>query len=125
MQAKNWPKKKFMDKRRKFGNAAEADAAAFLIGKGFEIVDTQYRNKFGEIDIVAKDGEEFVMVEVKARHDHEFGYPEESVTKSKLRKIGIVGTMFMDDHPRHEWRIDVIAIEYDHSPPRITHIVGV
>ncbi len=113
------------DRRKTFGNAAEADAAAFLIKKGFEIIDTQYRNKFGEIDIIAKDGEEFVMVEVKARHDHEFGYPEESVTKSKLRKIGIVGAMFMDDYPRCEWRIDVIAIEYDQSPPRITHIVGV
>jgi len=114
-----------VDARRKFGNAAEQRAAAFLISKGLEIVDVQYRNKFGEIDIIAKDGEEFVMVEVKARHDHEFGYPEESVTKSKLRKIGIVGTMFMDDYPRCDWRIDVIAIEYDQSPPRITHIVGV
>jgi len=114
-----------VDARRTFGNAAEADAAAFLIKKGFEIIDTQYRNKFGEIDIIAKDGEEFVMVEVKARHDHEFGYPEESVTKSKLRKIGIVGAMFMDDFSDSEWRIDVIAIEYDQIPPRITHIVGV
>ncbi len=114
-----------VDSRRIFGNAAEHDAAAFLKSKGFEIIKTQYRNKFGEIDIIAKDEKEFVMVEVKARHDHEFGYPEESVTKSKLRKISIVGTMFMDDFPGVEWRIDVIAIEYDQSPPRVTHIIGV
>ena len=114
-----------VDRRRIFGNAAERDAAAFLKSKKFTIVDVQYRNRFGEIDIVAKDGEEFVMVEVKARNDHEFGYPEESVTRSKLRKISIVAEHFMSDHPRCEWRIDVIAIEYDQTPPKITHIVGV
>ncbi len=114
-----------VDARRTFGNAAERDAAAFLVAKGFDIVDVQYRHRFGEIDIIAKEGEEFVMVEVKARHDHEFGYPEESVTKSKLRKIAIVGDHFMSDHRGSEWRIDVIAIEYDQTPPRITHIVGV
>ena len=114
-----------MDKRRIFGNAAEADAAAFLKSKKMKIIDTQYRNRFGEIDIIAKDGEEFVMVEVKARNDHEFGYPEESVTRSKLRKIAIVGAMFMDNYPGVEWRIDVVAIEYDQDPPKITHIIGV
>jgi len=114
-----------VDSRRKFGNAAEQFAAAFLKSKGMKIFKTQYRNRFGEIDIIAKDGEEFVMVEVKARNDHEFGYPEESVTKSKLRKIAIVGEHFMSDYLGTDWRIDVIAIEYDQSPPRITHIIGV
>lgn len=114
-----------VDARRKFGNAAEEDAAAFLIAKGFRIVERQFRSRFGEIDLVAKDGDEFVMVEVKARNDHEFGYPEESVTRSKLRKIGIVAEEYMDRFPRVPWRIDVIAIEYDHTPPRISHIIGV
>lgn len=114
-----------VDNRRIFGNAAEQEAAAFLIEKGFKIVAKQYRNKFGEIDLIAKDGEEFVMVEVKARNNHDFGYPEESVTRSKLRKIAIVGEHFMSDYPHCDWRIDVIAIEYDHTPPKITHIVGV
>ncbi len=114
-----------VDRRRIFGNAAEHEAAAFLKSKGIEILRTQYRNRFGEIDIIAKDGSEVVMVEVKARKDHEFGYPEESVTPSKLRKIRMVGAMFMDEFPGVEWRVDVIAIEYDQTPPRITHIVGV
>jgi putative endonuclease len=113
------------DQRRIFGNAAEDDAVAFLVSKKFSIIDRQYRNRFGEIDIIAQDGDEFVMVEVKARHDHEFGYPEEAVTRSKLRKIAIVAEFFMADHPHDIWRIDVIAIEYDQSPPRVTHIVGV
>ncbi len=114
-----------VDKRRIFGNAAEADAAAFLKSKKMKIIDVQYRNRFGEIDIIAKDGDEYVMVEVKARKNHEFGYPEESVTKSKLRKIAIVAEHFMSDHSGIDWRIDVIAIEYDHTPPKITHIIGV
>ena len=114
-----------VDERRIFGNAAEDDAAAFLVEKGMTIVARQYRNRFGEIDLVAKDGEEFVMVEVKARHDSTFGYPEESVTQSKLRKIAAVAEAFMSDYPRNLWRIDVVAIEYGESPPRLTHIVGV
>lgn len=114
-----------VDLRRIFGNAAEHVAAAFLKSKGLEILEQQYRNRFGEIDIIAKDGDEFVMVEVKARKDHEFGYPEESVTKSKLRKIAIVAEHYMESHPHIAWRIDVIAIEYDHTPPNVTHIIGV
>ncbi len=114
-----------VDRRKIFGNAAEQDAAAFLKSKGLEILEKQYRNRFGEIDIIAKDGDEIVMVEVKARKDHGFGYPEESVTKSKLRKIAIVAEHYMSSHPNIPWRIDVIAIEYDHTPPKITHIVGV
>ena len=114
-----------VDARRIFGNAAEHEAAAFLKSKGMKILETQYRNRFGEIDIIAKDGDEFVMVEVKARKDHEFGYPEESVTKSKLRKIAIVAEHYMESRPNIVWRIDVIAIEYDHTPPKVTHIIGV
>lgn len=114
-----------VDARRIFGNAAEQDAAAFLKSKGMKVLEYQYRNRFGEIDIIAKDGEEIVMVEVKARNSHEFGYPEESVTRSKLRKIAIVGEHYMASQPNVAWRIDVIAIEYDHAPPKITHIIGV
>ncbi len=113
------------DARRIFGNAAEHDAAAFLKSKRFEILEKQYRNRFGEIDIIARDGDEIVMVEVKARKDHEFGYPEESVTRTKLHKIAIVAEHYMASRPNIPWRIDVIAIEYDHSPPNITHIIGV
>ena len=114
-----------VDARRIFGNAAEHDAAAFLKSKGMTILERQYRNRFGEVDIIAKDGEEYVMVEVKARNNHDFGYPEESVTASKLRKIAIVAQYYMESRPHIAWRIDVVAIEYDHAPPKITHIVGV
>lgn len=114
-----------VDFRRIFGNAAEHTAAAFLKSKGWEILEKQYRNRFGEIDIIAQDGEEVVMVEVKARKDHEFGYPEESVTKTKLHKIAIVAEHYMSSRPNVAWRIDVVAIEYDHVPPKVTHIVGV
>jgi putative endonuclease len=114
-----------VDPRRIFGNAAEHTAAAFLKSKGMTILEVQYRNRFGEIDIIAQDGEEMVMVEVKARKNHEFGYPEESVTKLKLRKIALVAEYYMESRPRTAWRIDVIAIEYDYTPPKITHIIGV
>ncbi len=114
-----------VDKRRIFGNAAESDAAAFLIDLGYKIIAKQYTHRFGEIDLIAIDGKEYVMVEVKARQTSQFGYPEEAVTKQKLRKIAIVGQSYMDHLPKSEWRIDVIAIEYNFSPPKITHLIGV
>ncbi len=113
-----------MDERRRFGDDAEELAARYLESKGFKILKRQYRNKFGEIDLIAELGREIVFVEVKARHDHTFGYPEEAVTSSKLKKIEHGGEQYLreqhcEDHP---YRIDVIAIEYQFDPPRLTHI---
>lgn len=116
-----------MDERRIFGNAAEDIAAAFLVEKGMSVTHRQYRVRAGEIDVVARDGDEVVFVEVKARKTSEFGYPEESVTRQKLAKIITTGEVFLKAHGLEDvrYRIDVIAIEFYVDPPRVTHIVGV
>ena len=115
------------DIRRLFGNRAEQQAAEYLKQKGFRILEWQYKLKIGEIDLVARDGDEIVFVEVKARRSSDFGYPEESVTASKLEKIARVGEEYLRDHKllNSAFRIDVIAIEQDQQPPKITHIPGV
>ena len=113
-----------MDVRRLFGNNAEAKAAKFLKEQGLKILESQYRTKFGEIDLIARDGDEIVFVEVKARQSAEFGFPEESVTKSKLKKIALVGAQYLQSSKLLDapYRIDVVAIEAD---SKITHLVGV
>lgn len=115
------------DRRRIFGDRAEALAARHLTAKGMRILARQFRTRYGEIDLIAKDGDEVVFVEVKARTTNDFGYPEESVTVTKLRKIMQCAAQYLrkqrwDDHPH---RIDVIAIEFATNPPRLTHFVGV
>lgn len=115
------------DVRKIFGDSAEGLAAKFLQKKGLRILGRQYRTKLGEIDLIAKDGDEIVFVEVKARKSAAFGYPEESVTPAKLRKIANTAEMYMREKnfTGRPYRVDVIAIEFHFDPPRITHIEAV
>lgn len=114
------------DPRRQFGNESEEKAARFLEEAGMKILERQYRTRFGEIDLIAKDGDEIVFVEVKARKSSAFGYPEESVTAKKLEKIARVADQYLagrGDVPR---RIDVVAIEYENEKEmRVTHLRAV
>lgn len=114
-----------MDPRRQFGNSAEKLAARFLISKGMKIIKNQYQTRAGEIDLIARDGDEIVFVEVKARRGHEFGYPEESVTQTKLRKIQTTAELFLQKNRLQgaPYRIEVVAIEYqDGHDPIITQV---
>ena len=116
-----------MDPRRRFGNKAENLAARFLISKGYKILKHQYRTRGGEIDLIARDGDEIVFVEVKARTSNEFGYPEESVTRSKLQKIQRTAELFLSKSKFKNvpYRIEVIAIEYRGDDDPIITIVPV
>ena len=71
------------DERRIFGTRGEDIAAEFLCSKGMKLIDRQARTKHGEIDLVMFDNETVAFVEVKARRSKAFGYPEESITRSK------------------------------------------
>ena len=116
-----------MDIRRVFGNSAEDLAAKYLKAKGFKILTKQFTTRFGEIDLIARLGDEIVFVEVKARKSSIFGYPEESVTEKKLEKITLVAQEYLKDKRLESspHRIDVIAIEYNEGTPSILHLEGV
>ena len=61
---------------KKFGDEGEKLARKYLKDQNYEIIDANFRTKFGEIDLIAKDGDVFVFVEVKARRGVSFGLPE-------------------------------------------------
>ena len=69
------------------GKWAENQACNILLSKGYKILTKNFRSKFGEIDIVALHQNTLVFVEVKARQNTKFGYPEEAVTNIKIQKI--------------------------------------
>jgi len=69
------------------GAAGEANACAFLRESGYEIVARNWRTRRGEIDIIAREGDVVVFVEVKARTSDEFGGPEAAVDKRKQRRL--------------------------------------
>lgn len=71
----------------KLGQLGEEIAKDYLQKKGFEILEHNYKNKYGEIDLVCKDRNSIVFVEVKTRIGELFGGPEGSLNKKKVRRL--------------------------------------
>jgi len=117
-----------MDKIAK-GKKGEAWAEDYLTKNGYIFLARNYRKRQGEIDLVMKDSKtgETVFVEVKARKNRDFGYPEEAVTATKLRKLAKAAMLYLYEKKMEEtpWRIDVVAIEVSSDPPKITHLKNV
>lgn len=107
-----------------FGKAAENAAAKFLKAKGYKILKRNYKNKFGEIDIIAQLDGVICFLEVKARHSLNLGFPQEAVSVAKQRQICRVAVYYLKAHKLLERpaRFDVLALLYVNSQPQITLI---
>ena len=107
--------------KQKFGEAGEAIAARHLKKKGYRIIETNYRTKLGEIDIIAKDKDTIVFVEVKSRRSRQFGNPKAAVTPRKQRKISMVALQYLKARHRSNAsaRFDVAAVTITRDKPRI------
>lgn len=90
----------------------ESGAVKLLEDKGLKIIERNYRTRAGEIDIVAKDGDTYVFVEVKARAGAEFGHPGEAVTPSKMYKIAGAAKQWLAEHGvrSRPCRFDVVTV---------------
>ena len=110
-------------KRRDTGIQGERIAADFLIRKGYRILETNFRCPEGEIDIVARDGDYLVFIEVRTKKSLSFGSPEESITPAKMKKLRDTAASYQQTHDDLPplWRIDVVALELDQkgTPLRI------
>jgi putative endonuclease len=105
--------RKNRENRRIIGSRYEEAAAAFLKDQGYEIVERNYRDRQGEIDLIARDGPYLVFVEVKYRKDTGTGYPEEAVHGGKQKKIRRTASYYMYSRGLGEetpCRFDVVAI---------------
>jgi len=100
------------------GLAYEKVALKFLCKKGLEKIQTNYRTRFGEIDLIMKEGDEIVFVEVRYRKNDLFGSAEESVNTCKQRKIIKSATFYLNQNRlwENDIRFDVITI----SPSSLT-----
>lgn len=96
----------------KAGKFGEEFAVNLLLNKGYKILQKNFRSRFGEIDIIAMDGDYLVFVEVKTRWNINFGLPEEAVTQSKIWKITRTAEFYMLKHPNNakKQRIDVVSL---------------
>ena len=107
--------------KRQTGTSYEIKAEEYLIKKGYKILERNFRNRSGEIDIIAKDGEYFCFVEVKYRTTNDFGSPLEAVDYRKQNQIRKVAMYYLMKNKLSEWtpcRFDVIGFEGE----KMTHI---
>lgn len=105
--------KKNIRNTRNYGKIGEDYAIWLLEKNGYEILERNFRSKFGEIDIIAKKtSDTLVFVEVKTRWSKRYGLPQEAVTPRKIYKIKRVGEYYSLTHPYlpKKLRIDVVAI---------------
>jgi len=103
------------------GRLAEDSAADFLKTNGYKIIRRNYRNKLGEVDIIAKDKDTICFVEVKYRSSDKFGLPSEAVSALKQRRISKVALSFLKDKGLLEERarFDVITVSQDDKANKI------
>jgi len=99
--------------RQEFGKSGEDRAADELERRGYAILARRYRTKYGEIDIVARDGDTTVFVEVKARATVEFGTAAEAVTRYKQRRVVSMAWDYVvrNGLSQSRCRFDVVAID--------------
>ncbi|MCX6033185.1 MAG: YraN family protein [Chloroflexi bacterium] len=117
--------------RQNLGRRGEEIAAAYLARLGYVIVTRNWRTRTGELDIVARDGEWLVIVEVRARRSAGgstapiLGRPEDSVTPRKQARLAALAEAYLFERPWDgPWRVDVIALELrgDGSVARLNHL---
>jgi putative endonuclease len=110
-------------KKEELGPWGENEALCFLQRKGFQLMDRNIRFKKWEIDLVLLDGEELVIVEVKARCTALIGEPWRAVTRSKQRQIIKVADRYVQENQiDRNVRFDIISIVHNQFQTSIEHI---
>lgn len=112
-----------MADHNELGKKGEELAAIHLKAKGFEILKTNWKDGNDEVDIIAKDGEHLVFVEVKTRRSNMFGEPEIAITKKKQSfLIRAANNYIYDVDYMGESRFDVVSILIKPTDIEIYHI---
>ena len=112
-----------MAKHNELGKLGEELATQYLQKKGYEILERNWRNRHKEIDIVAKDGETLVVVEVKTRQDDYHGEPDLAVTRVKQARLISAANAYVFKHNLDcDTRFDIISIVFEGGEPVIDHI---
>lgn len=106
------------------GNLGEECAVKYLVKNKYIILERNYRCRFGEIDIIAKQGHTLVFVEVKTRRSTNFGYPVEAITKIKQKHIYNTARHYLlSSKVRYsDIRVDAIEVYIQGKNFRINHI---
>lgn len=98
--------------KQQIGRWGERVAEMYLREHGLELLACNVRTHYGEIDLVMKQGQELVFVEVKARTNDTYGMPESALTENKRAHLlaAIEAYLLTLDQPESQWRVDVVAV---------------
>jgi len=115
-----------MATRQEKGKRGEEHAMEFLKEQGLQVIARNFRCPLGEIDLVGRDGKTVVFVEVRSRFGAGFGLAQESVTRSKQRRLTKLAQWYLKRYRlEHEpARFDVIAIAWEGEKPEVTWIIN-
>jgi putative endonuclease len=106
--------KKIKNRNKELGDFGEKIARKILIEKGYEIIELNYRTKFGEIDIIAKENNVLIFVEVKTRTNKNFKAID-SITRKKQETMATVANIFISEkspiYDDLEVRFDLVLID--------------
>ena len=110
-----------LNRQQLFGKKSESVAVKYLKKQGYKILEQNYSNELGEIDIIAKDKKTLVFVEVKARRTSHFGNPKWALTPQKKRKISMVALYYLKSTRQSgiKARFDVVAMTSANDNPKI------
>jgi putative endonuclease len=109
-----------VNQNQSYGKNAEEFAAQFLRQKGYEIVEKNFKNRIGEIDLIARNNGYLVFIEVKARQTDDFGGPASAMTPSKQRKLMQMAKAYMVyKNIETDARFDVVLIHGSMNAPSV------
>lgn len=114
--------------RRRLGDAGEGHARRFLEAKGYVFLTANWRCQVGELDLVLRDDDELVFVEVKTRHGERLGRAEEAIGRAQTGRLLAAADWYLADHPEHAevvWRVDLVAITLDEKDGRVRRVTHV
>lgn len=113
-----------VSEKKDLGNKGEAAAVFYLRKKGYEILETNFQIGHAEIDIVARDGEQLVFVEVKTKSKVDHGFPEDAVDKRKEKILIDAADRYCHEHPIEKGiRFDIVSVIKTSNRTEIRHFV--
>lgn len=115
--------------RSAVGRYGERVAVDHLERAGFVVLDRNWRCRWGELDVVARDGRSVVAVEVKTRRSLAAGHPLEAVTPAKVARLRRLLGAWLEEHAELRWaeiRLDVVSVlRPPRGPAEVEHVRGV
>lgn len=112
-----------MDKSKKLGNQGEQLACEYLLEKGYEILEKNWRFKNLEIDIIAQKNNLLIAVEVKTRNSNYFIEPENAVNQNKINNILEAINQYAEQkNVEMDIRLDIIALTKNQNTFKIKHL---